>query len=315
MHGHGPTTLAGRDLTSVRDLEPGEMLALLRDGLARKATRALDAPVLRGKTLALLFEKPSLRTRVSFDVGIHALGGHALYLSPAEVGLGRRESVEDVGRTLDRMVDGIVIRTFAHATVERLAEVTRVPVINALSDFCHPCQALADYMTILEVKDRVEGIRLAYVGDANNVANSLMFGAARLGVEIALASPPGYGPAAPVLDWCRTHAADEMASWYCGHDTRQAVRGADVVYTDVWTSMGQEHEAERRRRDFRGYQVTRELLELAKPEAVFMHCLPAHRGVEVAPDVIDSPRSIVFQQAENRLHVQVGLLGALMGPR
>lgn len=307
------TTLRGRDLLSIRDLTSSELLALLALAADTKRHPALFKERLRGRTVALIFEKPSLRTRVSFEVATHDLGGHALYLGAQEVGPGHREGIDDIARTLDGMVHAIVARTFAHATVEQLAAAASNPVINALSDFSHPCQALADYLTMREVKGKLAGLNLAYVGDGNNVANSLAFGAALLGVRMRIASPPGYEPRADVLAWARRHARADRETCRVVSSAEEAVAGADVVYTDTWTSMGQEAEAEERRRAFAGFQVTTDLLDLAAPDAVFMHCLPAHRGEEVAADVIDSPRSIVFRQAENRVHTEKALLLALLG--
>jgi len=306
-------TLHGRDLLSIRDLSRGELLALITLTADLKRHPARYAGLLSGKTLALIFEKPSLRTRVSFDVAVHDLGGHALYLAPQEIGLGQREAVGDVARTLDRMVHAIAARTFAHETAEDLAQAASIPVINALSNFSHPCQALADYFTIREMKGRLDGLHLAFVGDGNNVANSLIFGAALLGVRMTMASPPGYEPRADVLQWARRHASAAHDACRVTSSPEDAVDGADVVYTDTWISMGQEAEAEDRRRAFAGYQVTEALLDRAAPDAIFMHCLPAHRGEEVAADVIESPRSVVFRQAENRLHTEKALLLALLG--
>jgi ornithine carbamoyltransferase len=261
----------------------------------------------------MLFEKPSLRTRVSFDLAAHQLGAHVIYLSPQEVGLGQRESVGDVAHTLARMVDAIVIRTFSHATVEQFAEAASVPVVNALSDFSHPCQALADYLTMLEVKGSLRGLRLAFVGDGNNVANSLIFGAALLGVRMTIATPPGYEPRPDVLEWARRQEAEPGLACRVTERAEDAVRDADVVYTDTWTSMGQEAERDARRRAFADFAVTPGLMRKAGAGAVFMHCLPAHRGEEVEPGVIDAPQSVVFQQAENRVHTEKALLVALLG--
>jgi ornithine carbamoyltransferase len=303
-----------RDFLSIRDVTPEEMSHLLLLGREIKAHPWAYRDSLPGKTLALIFEKPSLRTRVSFDVGIHQLGGFSLYLSPAEINLGKRESIHDVAKNLERMVQGIVIRTFAHEIVEEMAAWCDVPVINGLTDFSHPCQAMADYQTIQEVKGHVRKVKVAFVGDGNNVAHSLLFGGAQLGAEISIASPPGYEPRPEAVAWAIQRAFETGGTVSVTNDPREAVAGADVVYTDVWTSMGQEAEAEERRRVFRPYQVNSKLFALAKPDAVFMHCLPAHRGEEVTTDVIDSARSVVFQQAENRLHVQKAILIELMKP-
>jgi len=305
--------LRGRDLLSIQDLTRDELASLIALGAEMKQHPSRYDGALTGKTLALVFEKPSLRTRVSFDVAGHQLGAHAIYLAPQEIGLGRREAVPDVARTLERMVQAIVTRTFAHKTVEQLAEAASIPVINGLSDFSHPCQALADYLTMLEVKGLFEDLRLAFVGDANNVANSLIFGAALLGVRMTIATPPGYEPRPDVLEWARQHEVQPGIACRVTSGPEEAVTDADVVYTDTWISMGQESEADIRRRAFAGFEVTEKLLRRAHAGAVFMHCLPTHRGEEVAVDVIDSRRSIVFRQAENRLHTEKALLLALMG--
>ena len=305
--------LKGRDLLSIRDLTRGELIGLL--GLAEQMRQepALYERALAGTTLATIFEKPSLRTRVSFHVAAYELGGHAIDLGPQEIGLGGRESIEDVARTLDRMVDGLMIRTFSHHLVEQLAAVASIPVINGLTDFSHPCQALADYLTMQEVKGRLNGLRLAFVGDGNNVANSLIFGAALLGVRMTIASPPGYEPRPEVLAWAHRHETVKGTACRVVQSPEEAVNEADVVYTDTWVSMGQEAEVEERRRAFAGFQVTEPLFDGAAPDAIFMHCLPAHRGEEVAAEVIESPRSVVFKQAENRLHTEKALLVGLMG--
>lgn len=301
-----------KDFLSIRDLSPSEMEYLLFLGRQIKARPSAYHEELQGKTLALIFEKPSLRTRVSFDVGIHQLGGFCLYLSPAEIHLGKRESIHDVAKNLERMIQGIVIRTFAHEIVEEMAVYCDIPVINGLTDFSHPCQALADYMTIWEIKGRVKGIKLAFVGDGNNVAHSLLFGGAQLGADVHIASPPDYEPRPETIAWALQRASQTKGNVSVTNDPRAAVEGADIVYTDVWTSMGQEPEAHERQQIFRPYQVNAELFSLAKPDAIFMHCLPAHRGEEVTPDVIDSVHSVVFQQSENRLHVQKAILIELM---
>ena len=305
--------LRGRDLLSIRDLARGEFLALLALAADIRQAPSAYAGVLAGRTLATIFEKPSLRTRVSFHVGILQLGGHAIDLSPQEIGLHGRESLEDVARTLDGMVDALMIRTFSHALVERLAALAAIPVINGLTDLSHPCQALADFLTMHDVKRRLSGLRLAYVGDGNNVAHSLILGAALLGVRMSVASPPGYEPDPDVLGWARRHELTPDHACRIVSSPEEAVEGADVVYTDTWVSMGQEQDAEERRRAFAGFQVNDALLDLAAPDAMFMHCLPAHRGAEVSAAVIDSPRSVVFSQARNRLHTEKALLAALLG--
>ena len=300
------------DFITIKDFTPAEIQRLLDLALKVKADPAAYAGALRGQSLALIFEKPSLRTRVSFDVGIQQLGGFSIYLSPTEINLGRRESVHDVAKNLERLVQGIMIRTFAHDIVEQLAEHASIPVINGLTDASHPCQAMADVLTVLELKGRIEGMRIAYVGDGNNVAHSLMSAGAQLGAQVAIATPKGFEPNPAAIDWTRRRAAETGGTLSVTHDPAEAVQGADVVYTDVWASMGQEAEAMARRRIFQAYQVDAALFARAKPDALFLHCLPAHRGEEVTDEVIDSPRSAVFQQAENRLHAQKAILITLM---
>jgi ornithine carbamoyltransferase len=302
-----------KDFLAIRDLSSDEIQELLQKAIEIKAHPERYRDALRGKALAMIFEKPSLRTRVSFDAGIHQLGGFSINLTPGEINLGKRESIHDVAKNLERMVQGIMIRTFGHDIVEEMARQASIPVINGLTDFSHPCQALADYMTMLEVKGRLEGLKLAYVGDGNNVAHSLICGAALLGVNIAVATPAGYEPKASVVEWARSAPGRPGSSGVeLTRDPAAAARGADMIYTDVWASMGQEAEAAARKRIFQPYQVNEELFSRAAPDAVFMHCLPAHRGDEVTSAVIDSPRSIVFQQAENRLHAQKAVMLELM---
>ena len=300
------------DFLTIRDFTSDELRHLLALAREVKADPARFSDALKGKTLAMIFEKPSLRTRVSFDVGIHQLGGFSVYLSPAEINLGKRESVYDVARNLERMVQGIMIRTFAHDIVERMAEWASVPVINGLTDYSHPCQAMADFLTILEHKGRLEGLKLAYVGDSNNVSNSLMFAAARFGTHIAIGSPAGYQPKAEVAQWTREEGAKTGSTLLITADPAEAVAGADVIYTDTWASMGQEAEAHARKAVFRPFQVNAALVAHAKPDALFMHCLPAHRGEEVTDEVIDSPNSVVFDEAENRLHAQKAIMLEMM---
>jgi len=295
-----------KDLISVADLTSEEIGQLIEDALVLK--KPARQTHLSGKTIALIFEKPSLRTRVSFDVAVNQLGGHAIYLSPAEVGLGQREPAQDVARVLSRYVDGIVARTFAHETVVQLAKHATVPVINGLSDLEHPCQILSDLMTIQEKKGKLAGLTVAYVGDANNVANSLMLACAIVGIEFRIASPGGYEPGDEVLAAARRLKGRVTVTG----DVAQAVTAADVIYTDVWTSMGQEQEAARRLRDFAGYKVSQQTLELARKDALFMHPLPAHHGEEVAKGLLDLPQSVVFDQAENRLHMQKAILAKLV---
>lgn len=306
--------LRGRDYTSIRDLDAGELRDLIQFAADLKArARAGDRPPLAaGKTLALVFEKPSLRTHVTFDIAMHHLGGHAVYLAPGDIQMGTRETPADVARNLDRWVDGIAARTFAHATVLTLAEHARVPVINALSDLEHPCQALATLLTLAERFGRLRDLRIAWIGDGNNTLRSLLFGAVRLGLGFAIASPDGYTLDADTLraareEAARTHAAVEIAD-----DPRRAVAGADLIATDVWTSMGQETEAAARRRVFARYQVNAALLAHAPAHAVVSHCLPAHRGEEISDEILDGPRSVVLDEAENRLHAEKALLAQVL---
>jgi ornithine carbamoyltransferase len=303
------------DFLSIKDFTPLEIRYLLALARQIKASPAAYTETLKGKTLVMIFEKPSLRTRVSFDVGIHQLGGFSLYLSPAEINLGKRESVYDVAKNLERMVQGIMIRTFAHEIVEDMAAYAGIPIINGLTDYSHPCQAMADYLTLWEVKGRVSGMKLAYIGDGNNVAHSLMFAGAQLGADVWIATPPGYEPKADAIVWATERCNQTGGSCTITNDPEQAVASADAVYTDVWASMGQEAEAEKRRQIFLPYQVNGRLFNQAKSNAIFLHCLPAHRGDEVTHDVIDSPRSVVFQQAENRLHAQKAIMVELMKDR
>ena len=303
--------MKGKDLLSISDLSSKDIRLLISDAVDMKAAGWLSS--LSGKTLALLFEKPSLRTRVSFEVAMRQLGGQTIYLSPAEVGLGKRESVSDVARVLSRYVDAIVARTFSHQALEMLAGYSSVPVINALSDSEHPCQALADLFTIYEKKGELDGLTLAFVGDGNNVAHSLLLAASLTGMNFRIASPSGYRVQDRILHLAQEYAVDSGAEILCTEEPHLAVSGADVVYTDAWTSMGQETEAEQRRQIFANYQVNSELLSLAREDAIVMHCLPAHRGEEVAEGIVDSPRSVVFDQAENRMHVQKALLADILG--
>jgi ornithine carbamoyltransferase len=303
--------MKGKDLLSVADLSGEDIRLLISDAVDLKAQGWLS--MLSGKTLAIMFEKPSLRTRVSFELAMRQLGGETVYLSPAEVGLGQRESVPDVARVLSRYIDAIAARTFSHQVLESLAHYSAVPVINALSDWEHPCQALADLLTIYEKKGELQGLTLAFVGDGNNVARSLMLAASLTGMNFRIATPSGYAIGDKTLRLAQSNASGSGGEILCTEEPHRAVDGADVVYTDVWASMGQESEAKKRRRAFAGYQVNSELLSLAKGEAIFMHPLPAHRGEEVTDEVIDGSRSVVFDQAENRLHMQKALLAGILG--
>ena len=267
---------------------------------------------LRGRSLAMLFEKSSTRTRVSFEVGMTQLGGHALFLSPNDLQLGRGETIADTARVLSRYVDGIMYRAYKHESVRELARNATIPVINGLDDREHPCQIVSDLFTILERKGRLEGLKLAYVGDGNNVCNSLLLGSAIVGMSMTAACAPGYEPDPELLREARQIAKDRNIVIEMVHDPMLAVRAADVVYTDVWVSMGQEREKDEREKIFRPYQVNAKLLDHAKPDAIVMHCLPAHRGLEITDDVMDGPRSIVFDQAENRLHAQKAILARFL---
>ncbi len=308
--------LKGRDLLSIDDLSSEECSALLQMAAEmKKATRA-GRELMRWKRphlLAMIFEKPSLRTRFTFEAAMVHLGGHAIYLSPNEIGLGKRESVADVARNLERWCQVIMARVFAHQTLVELAENARVPVINALSDLEHPCQALADFQTLIEHKGESKGKHLVFVGDGNNVANSLMLLSAKLGAHFTIACPPGYEPNAQITARARQIAQETGSVITIMHEPKEAVRNADAIYTDVWASMGQEHEAEQRRQVFMPYQLNADLLSGAKPDAIVMHCLPAHRGEEITDEVMDGPQSVVFDQAENRLHAQKAVLCALVG--
>ncbi len=300
------------NFVSIKDFSPEEIRYLLDLAREMKAHPWAHTGVLKGKTLAMIFEKPSLRTRVSFDVGIQQLGGFSLYLSNAEINLGKRESVYDVAKNLERMVQAIMIRTYAHHIVERMAEYASIPVINGLTDYSHPCQAMADYLTIQELKGEVAGLKVAFIGDGNNVCHSLMFAGVQLGAHVWVATPPGYGPVADAVEWALRRGAQTGGTCTLTYDPAAAAADADVIYTDVWASMGQEAEAEERRKIFATYQVNSELFRHARYDALFMHCLPAHRGDEVTDEVIDSAHSVVYQQAENRLHTQKAILLELM---
>lgn len=291
------------ELDGLSRAELEEILALSTE-LKRELADRRPTPHLRGKSLAMIFEKPSLRTRVTFEIGIVQLGGHPVYLTPADIQLAQRETVADIARNLSRWVDIIMARTFAHSTLVELAANASVPVINGLSDLYHPCQVMADCLTLLERRGRLDGLRIAFIGDANNMANSWINAARKFDFEFVLACPKGYEPQADIFAAARAQGARVEVT----HDVIAAARDADALYTDVWTSMGQEDEAEQRRRDFCDFQINAALVAKAKPDAVVMHCLPAHRGEEITGDVIDGDRSVVFDQAENRLHAQKGIM-------
>lgn len=306
--------LKGRDFIGLVDYAPEEIQYLIELAIELKKKQKAGEVYqpLKGKTLGMIFEKSSTRTRVSFEVGMYQLGGHALFLSKNDLQIGRGESIWDTAQTMSRYLDGIMIRTFAHRTVIDLARGATVPVINGLTDLSHPCQALADYQTIYEKKGRLQGLKVAYIGDGNNMVHSLLMGAAKLGVNFAVATPEGYEPDAEVLRSSKEVAAKSGASIYIGTDPKEAIADADVVYTDVWASMGFEAEQKERELAFKNYQVNDELVKYAKKDYLFMHCLPAHRGEEVSEGVIDGPNSVIFDQAENRLHAQKAIMAAIM---
>jgi len=301
-----------KDLVSIKDLSTQDIndLLLLATELKTKGMQ-LGCPLI-GKSLALIFEKPSMRTRVSFEVAMYQLGGQAIYLGPEEAGLGKREAAKDFAKVLSRYVDGVVIRTFAHNTVVELAKNATIPVINGLSDFSHPCQALGDILTIKEKFGVIKGIKLAWVGDGNNVLHSLLYACAKMGMQLSIATPEGYEPDKNVLSEAEKMAKESGATISLSKDPVEAVKGADVIYTDVWTSMGQEKEYNKRLKDFKGFQINDKLLSKAKPGTRVMHCLPAHRGEEITDEVMDGDKAIVYDQAENRLHIQKAILVKLL---
>lgn len=301
------------DFLSIHHLSTYEFNEILDLAQKMKAKPDKFQSSLRGKILAMIFQKPSLRTRVTFEVGMIQLGGEAIYLAPSDIQLGTRETPYDVAKNLERWVDGIMARTFAHSIVVDLAEAASVPVINALTDLLHPCQAMADFLTLKEKKGDLAQLKLAYVGDGNNVCHSLMLAAAKAGSQLAVATPKGYEPRPEIIHQAQEDGQETGFSLKITNNPIEAVQEADAVYTDVWASMGQEHEKEKRAQIFAPFQVNSALMAKAKPEAIFMHCLPAHRGEEVTSEVIDSPQSVVFDQAENRLHVQKAILLLLMG--
>lgn len=303
----------GRDYLSVDDLSADELVHVLDLADRLKADRSLHDRALAGKAIALVFEKASTRTRLSFEVGVAELGAHPLTISSGDLQLGRGETIEDTGRVMSRYVDAIVLRTFEQERLEVLADAADVPVVNSLSDFEHPCQALADLQTMRERLGGLRGRVLTYVGDGNNVAHSLLLGGAKVGMQVRVATPPGFEPIPLVVQRAAEIATETGGAVAVGNDAKTAADGADVLYTDVWASMGQEEEKERRIRDFQGFQVDSKLMAHAKEDALFLHCLPAYRGLEVSEEVIDGPRSVVFDQAENRLHAQKALLLTLLG--
>ena len=307
--------LKGRNFLTLKDFDENELSGLLEFAheikQKQKSGQAYDP--MRGKVMAMVFQKPSLRTRVSFETGMFQLGGGAIYLGPSEIGMGQRESVGDIARVLSRQVDIIMARVFGHEILEELANASTVPVINGLSDFTHPCQALADLQTIQEQGKQLKGLKLAYIGDGNNVANSLIFGGVTLGMHIATASPPSYQVPVSVQEWAQAKASLTGGSLTVTANVSEAARDADVLYTDVWASMGQESEKAERQKAFAGYQINSEVLSLAHEDAIVLHCLPAHYGEEITEEVAYSPQSAIFDQAENRLHAQKALIVLLSG--
>lgn len=302
-----------KDLISIKDLSISDIeeIFVLTAKLKGEGRISKDEP-LKGKTIGLIFQKPSLRTKVSFAAAMAQLGGKAIYLAPEEVKLGEREEIKDVARTLSRYLDGIVARTFKHDDIIELAEYSTIPVINGLSDFSHPCQALSDLFTVKEKKGRLKGVKLAFVGDGNNVCNSLLMACARLGVDVSVANPKGYGPDKEVVEIALDFAAVTGSKVDISSDPEKAVSGADVIYTDVWTSMGQEKERARRLKAFRGFQINGKLCSKAGKDFIIMHCLPAHRGEEITDECMESPHSVVFDQAENRMHIEKAVLLLLL---
>jgi ornithine carbamoyltransferase len=306
--------MKGKSLASLYDLTREEMEQIFKTSelLKLQNLRGQEHPLLKGKTLAMIFEKPSTRTRVSFEVGMWQLGGYALYLSSTDLQLGRGETVGDTAQVLSRYVHGIMARVFAHQTILDLVKYSRVPVINGLSDFSHPCQGLADLFTVYEKKGRLEGLKLAYVGDGNNVAHSLLYGCSKMGMNITLGCPKGYEPDPKVVSQAKEEAKRAGCETKVVQDPKEAVKGADVIYTDVWASMGKEKEREERVKILKPFQVNPDLVKGAKEDYIFMHCLPAHRGEEVTNEVADSKNSVIFDQAENRMHTQKAILALTM---
>lgn len=302
-----------RDLLSITDLSPEEISGILETGKEVKKDKVKYSDSLKGKSIGLIFQKPSNRTRVSFEIGMVQLGGYAIYLGPSEIGMGGRESVKDVAKVLSRYLDGLVARTYKHQDVEDLAKYATVPVVNGLSDFAHPCQALSDIFTIKEKFGTFKGITLSYIGDANNVLNSLMCAAAKVGLNMKIATPKGYEVSKKAADTAKKCAAESGSGIELMHDPEAAAKGADTIYTDVWVSMGQEKESEKRMKDFKGFQINDHIMKLTNKNCLVMHCLPAHRGDEIADSVIDSKNSVVYDQAENRMHIQKAILLKLLG--
>ncbi|NLP13291.1 MAG: ornithine carbamoyltransferase [Clostridium sp.] len=306
-----------KHLISLHDLSVEEIESTLKlaEKLKKQLKEGVSHQLLKGKTLGMIFTKSSTRTRVSFEVGLYQLGGYPLFLSSNDIQLGRGESIYDTAQVLSRYIDGIMIRTFAHSDVEELAKYGNIPVINGLTDLMHPCQILADLLTVYEHKGTLKGLKLAYIGDGNNVANSLLHGCAKVGMDIAVASPKGYQCDSKIVSEAQEDAKVSGSNIILTEDPLEAIKDADVVYTDTWISMGQEEEKQERIKIFMPYQVNKELFSKAHQDAIFLHCLPAYRGYEVTEDVIDSPQSVIFDEAENRMHVQKAIMVLLMGNR
>ncbi|MGI6712290.1 MAG: ornithine carbamoyltransferase [Bacillota bacterium] len=309
------TEFKGRDFISLHDFSQEEITYFLdvADYLKKEHKSGQSKPLLKGKTLGMIFQKSSTRTRVSFEAGMYQLGGYALFLSSNDLQIGRGEPVQDTARTLSRFLDGIMIRTFSHDEVLKLADYASIPVINGLTDLLHPCQVLADLQTIREHKGNLEGLKIAFIGDGNNMAHSLMFGGAKMGMHVAIASPHGYKPDKNITGLAEADARENGGRIEIVTDPSEAAKDADVLYTDVWASMGQEKDALKRAEAFAGYQVNDEILRLANKEAIVMHCLPAHRGEEITEDVFEGPQSVIFDEAENRLHAQKAIMALIIG--
>lgn len=308
-------SLVNKDLLSIHDLTAREIEEIfdLSQELKDKQKKGIQHHILKGKTLGMIFQKSSTRTRVSFEVGMYQLGGSALFLSANDLQIGRGEPVRDTARVMSRYVDGIMIRTFSHAEVEELAHYSTIPIINGLTDLLHPCQALADLFTVREHKGDLKGLKMAYIGDGNNMANALLHGCAKVGMHITVATPAGYAPDKRIIAEAQEAAAASGAKIVITNNPMEAATGADVLYTDVWASMGQETEQMARKRAFADFQINSTALEAANKDAIVMHCLPAHRGEEITNEVIEGPQSVVFDEAENRLHVQKAIMALLIG--
>jgi len=306
--------MKGKNLVSINDLSREEVTQILETAeiIKLRYYSNEEQPLLKGKVLGMIFQKPSLRTRVSFETGMIQLGGQAIYLGPNDIKLGQREATKDIAQVLSRYVSGIMARTFSHEIMLELAKYSSVPVINGLSELLHPCQVLGDLLTIKEKKGRLSNLKLAYIGDGNNVAHSLLFGAVKVGMDIVLATPPTYEPKSEIVDIAKEDAKRINSKIEIIHDPEEAVDGADVIYADVWTSMGSEKESEIRKDVFKPYQINQDLINKAKDDVIVLHCLPAHRGEEITDEVIDGPHSVVIDQAENRLHAQKGVLALLL---